>query len=1324
MKSVFTYYKDRLIEISGRNRSLYLKNFNKKNGYDLGKILYENQDKAKELLDNLWNGFSTPFRLIGKETKDSIIKSSDIDKKFPTQKFSDEKEAQKYDRKKKEYAKKVIESECQSIRMLKREIEEIEKETGRYELYLCYPFVYGSAKNYLFKAPLCMFPVTLEVIDDNNVDISLKYGDNIQLNRALLLAIADAYRLNLEDLETECESLIKFQGIEGLLSHLRTFGIKIAYQPRKHVFPFNRYSEPCFGDQLEIKNLCVLSRCSLANSIYTDYSALEKRHLTNDSINELLNTKVINHKPEKPGKLFLTNNVDYAQQQVVQQVNTSGNMVIYGPPGTGKSQTIVNIISDAIAKNKKVLIVSQKKAALEVIYNRMGTLNEKAMFIIDSEKQKHNFYTRCFNAHEKMFNTETNDKLIEKYEDIERQLAVEENNLQIISDCLTTKTHFGVSPQEMYCNSYKIGKNSTEYSIYQEMLKNKKLMELKYDELVNAITLVKEKNKAEIYYNFVEDKKTNPFIDHLQDSLSVHTVAETQSKLEKLCATRKPLFDTAKYKYSRHVITYYHLIKANKDISPLIKMIVKFEDVETPKVEKQNNSFFSFSFARQKMTNKEKIVAEQIQETLDAIEEYTKDYEFLKNVLTNDGYLMALDGLLNGNNSILRLILWAMQNYIKLRDINIILKNLEDNQKTILNFAYKITNTYLKYKQVIDKILPIRVYHEIVDFETYKKDELSTIVNFENIRARIVSLKNELNAISKQIASECFVDEYKKMFKGTSESKDYVYQISKKQSYWSIRKTMSVYGKYIFKLFPCWLLSPENVSTLLPLEKNMFDIVLFDEASQVFIENTIPTIYRGNRVVVAGDAKQLRPTATFMKRYMGANIDDSLDYSTQAALEVESLLDLAVSRFNSANITYHYRSKHEELIDFSNKVFYDNKLQIAPNVSRNVKQKPIERVLVDGMWDNRKNMAEAKKVVELTKQLLKTRKNNETIGIITFNSEQETTIEDLIDKECSQNDEFRRLFIQESNRIENGEDVSLFIKNLENVQGDERDIIIFSIGYANNQYGKINTQFGSLSNEGGENRLNVAITRAKKKIYVVTSIEPEELKVDGSKFAGPKLLRSYLTYVRAVSEGKTEEVKTILNSFTDGGIQTSQPSLMPGVEEQIAEKLNKLGYKTSLNLGNSNSKISVAIYDAKKDRYLLGIETDQSVLQTSSSTMERDVYRNQFLQSRGWKIMRVWNRDFWHNPSQVISTIVKEVEKQKKLLYAEADKTKKVTKPTATTKTKPQTSEKDTKKVVTENKTNKKPAVAKTTSTKTEKNDVKPANKASSKSATVTKTNK
>jgi hypothetical protein len=352
-----------------------------------------------------------------------------------------------------------------------------------------------------------------------------------------------------------------------------------------------------------------------------------------------------------------------------------------------------------------------------------------------------------------------------------------------------------------------------------------------------------------------------------------------------------------------------------------------------------------------------------------------------------------------------------------------------------------------------------------------------------------------------------------------------------------------------------------------------------------------------------------------MKRYLGGDPELQEDYSVQAALEVESLLDLAVARYSSANLTYHYRSRHQELIDFSNHAFYNTNLQIAPNLSKNTASRPIERYRVNGKWIDRKNTAEAKKIVELLKNIFETRKNNESIGIITFNADQQTCIADMIDKECSKDAEFRSAMLKEKIRMENGEDTSIFIKNLENVQGDERDIIIFSIGYAENELGRVYTNFGSLSAEGGENRLNVAITRAKMKIIVVTSIEPEALKVETSKNLGPKLLKKYLAYVRAVSKGDDEEVRAILKEI-DSSEATEKPfSALISIEEEIKERLEKLGYKVSTNLGNSNSRLSLAIYDDKSDKYLVGVELDTDAFASSESCIERDVCKPRFLEA-------------------------------------------------------------------------------------------------------------
>ena len=692
-------------------------------------------------------------------------------------------------------------------------------------------------------------------------------------------------------------------------------------------------------------------------------------------------------------------------------------------------------------------------------------------------------------------------------------------------------------------------------------------------------------------------------------------------------------------------------IEENSKLKPLVQMISK---MDYPKLHTALNwskvIFPLYPFVKHSLNKKEKEIEEKFEGTLNDIHSYISNYNLLEKVLDRKGYLMTVDNIINGNTVFLKLLLNALNDYVEIRDVNVSLQGLTDDERDILNFAYINSNSARQFREIIDKLLEIRVYHEAVTYEEKYKDKLSKIIDFENIRNRILSLKEDEKQISNTICIDKFKDEYIEHFNNDPENKNYLYQITKQQGLMPIRKMMDLYGDYLLKLFPCWLLSPESVSTIFPLKKNMFDIILFDEASQVFIENTLPTIYRGKYIVVAGDSKQLRPTATFMKRYLGNDNDDDLDLATVAALEVESLLDLATSRYNSTNLTYHYRSKNEELINFSNYAFYDGKLQIAPNISKNVGNKPIERIKVNGRWLGRKNQEEANAIVSLLKKLIKNKRNKSSIGIITFNTEQETAIEVAIDNECKKDTAFRDAYIREQNRKENGEDTSIFIKNLENVQGDERDIIIFSIGYARNEYGKVVAHFGPLSVEGGENRLNVAITRAKEKIYVVTSIEPEELMVEGTKNAGPKIFKSYLKYVRAISSKKYKEAGFILDSFKPALPESNEVIVLNQLENDIKDELVKLGYDVETNLGNTNYKISLAVYDKKLDRYLLGIECDYAAYNSSDSILERDVYRNKFLASRGWKIMRVWSRDWWLNKNKVISNIVKAINANKKKL--------------------------------------------------------------------------
>lgn len=1270
MKSIYTYYKERLIEVSGKNRSLYAKKISKKYAFDIGRLFDGDYDAINDFVDFLWHDRRYSFPIVSTGDKARLAKNLGIDHEFEVRKQGLDKlegkekstEAFKIQRNYREETKRALLSEVSALKSLKRDIEEFAKETGRYEMYVGYPFVTGYiGKDLQIKAPLLLFPCTINVIDDQNVEIELRRDEKVQLNKVLILAYAKQNKINTEDLEMEFRSplAMSFKNIGDVVSHLKNFGIKISYQPRKGMFNYDRAKEPEMGDGLEIKQLCTVGRYPLANSIYNDYTMLEKRRLTNEAINELLNMGAPKKNKKIDQNIYTINNLDYAQRSCVANVNIDGNMVIYGPPGTGKSQTIVNIISDALCKHKRVLVVSQKKAALDVVYNRLGTLNNKVMFVVDPEKNKSEFYERTRATHiETLSHKPTN--FTENYDNIKNKIACEERELKIISETLFTPTAFGISLQQMYANSHIIGKNTYEYTIYKHLLRNSKIMALNYFELSDSLRVIKEKKKGEHYYNYLEAKKTNPLIDNIKSDLDIHTINQTIAELKKLTSSRIAPFDTAKYPNSKQLIAYYLDKKINSDdLKPLVKFVAK---IDHPKDYKNLQTSYvllpMLPFTKNKVSKIEQGIEQNFRKTLNAIEDYTKDYEFLNNVLTEEGYIMMIDNILNGNTLYLRLLISALNSYVDIRDLNNTLKNLTDNEKIVLNFAYTTTDSYARFKDTLDYLLPVRTYVEVVQLEEKFKLNLAKILDYENTKNRILSLDSDLRDICKNICDGTFKQEYLEKHKDAQASKNFLYQVSKTQNQWPIRKFMEVYGEYMFDLFPCWLLSPESVSTIMPLTKNLFDIVLFDEASQVFVENTLPTIYRGKNIVVAGDSKQLRPTATFMKRYLGADLDSNLDYATQAALEVESLLDLAMTRYKCTHLTYHYRSRNEELINFSNHAFYENRLQIAPNTTKNRGKKPIERIMVDGKWIGRHNDAEAKKVVDIVKKIFKTRKNNQSIGIITFNTEQEAAIEDALDAECAKDPKFRDAFLLECNRKENGEDTSIFIKNLENVQGDERDIIIFSIGYAKNEYGRVISQFGPLSVEGGENRLNVAITRAKEKVYVVTSIEPEELNVENSKNAGPKIFKNYLRYARAVSNGNTLEAKLILNSYDTQ--ETPKPTLInDSFENEIKASLEAEGYNVVTNIGNTDYKISLAIYDRDLDKYLMGIECDCTAFNSSDSLLERDVYHPAFLKSRGWDILRVYSRDWWLHKNKVVAQIAKIAEKNRAKYASESNKNKK-----------------------------------------------------------------
>ena len=482
--------------------------------------------------------------------------------------------------------------------------------------------------------------------------------------------------------------------------------------------------------------------------------------------------------------------------------------------------------------------------------------------------------------------------------------------------------------------------------------------------------------------------------------------------------------------------------------------------------------------------------------------------------------------------------------------------------------------------------------------------------------------------------------------------RDILHQVSKKRRIWSVRKLIQqTWNEGLAELSPCWMASPESAAAIFPMKEDFFDLVIFDEASQCFVERAIPVVLRGKQVVIAGDDKQLQPLNLYQVRYEEEEVEFVED---EVALEVESILDLAKTRLEQSPLNWHYRSQDADLINFSNEAFYGGSLQVFPSAQIDLRyQPPLEWIGVNGTWRNNRNQEEAERILQLILELVQL-PDSPTIGIVTFNFHQQELIKDLLEEKQAQllaSDEFLYTKLQASlERREQGEFQGIFVKNIENVQGDERDIIIFSIGYAHNLKGKMNTNFGLLNQSGGENRLNVAITRAKKKIYVVCSFRPEELQVADSLHEGPKLFKAYLQYVYNISS-KGKSTPTISapheEERREGRGERKKTGVPNPITTYLAQGLKEAGYHVETEIGDTGYKIDIGVKAKASDRsFLLGIECEGPFYFRGASAREREIYRLEGLRQRGWQIHRVWARNFWWDKEGELEKVKEKLERR------------------------------------------------------------------------------
>ncbi len=458
-----------------------------------------------------------------------------------------------------------------------------------------------------------------------------------------------------------------------------------------------------------------------------------------------------------------------------------------------------------------------------------------------------------------------------------------------------------------------------------------------------------------------------------------------------------------------------------------------------------------------------------------------------------------------------------------------------------------------------------------------------------------------------------------------------LHEISKKSRIAPLRKTFIKCKNVILDIKPCFMMSPISIAQYLDpdIYESEFDYIIFDEASQVKVEDAIGAMMRGKHYVIFGDRKQLPPTSFFDAKNENEE-DDEEEFSD--IKDDESILNTSELAFPNKMLKWHYRSRHESLIAVSNAEFYNNDLYVYPSPINHSEKLGLkfeyhpETIYERG--SSSQNKKEAEHVIQYAINHFKKYGNKKSLGIGTFSKKQQQAIYDELEVRIKENPEIEKYF---NDSGVNG----FFVKNLENIQGDERDIILISIGYGFDQNHKLNLNFGPLNRDGGERRLNVLITRAKEKCVVFSNFKSGDLNVDENR-KGLFALKNFLYYA---------EHQEFPPNYQTGEDFDSD------FERSVYDFLDKQGYSVEKQVGCAGYKIDLAIRNPdNNDQYILGIECDGAPYHSSPSARDRDRLRQQVLEGLGWEFHRIWSTDWYNNRThakQVLLTTIKEAVKHK-----------------------------------------------------------------------------
>src|SRR5690554_5446269 len=885
-----------------------------------------------------------------------------------------------------------------------------------------------------------------------------------------------------------------------------------------------------------------------------------------------------------PSEIALPISADATQLDAICAAAQNKSFILHGPPGTGKSQTITNIISNALYQGKKVLFVAEKTAALEHATDQIP-LNKE--LIEQLSKDQYIAYSLCTHPHQ-------------------HPLA----QISLSSYNQSAKTQ----AQEAIAQYHQVLSRKIETT--------KELCGLL---LLNDTPLNKAKTKqlASLSQHLVSLPDSPPTllnIDHPERQLA--QILELTDHGQKRDSHR----DTLLKAFTKNVLE----INAEALLHQWQQAAAKWL---LPKLLGQNK----IAKTLRPYSKTGTIDKNTIQSQLQSLIACQKEQEFIDQ--NESKYANALNFLWNNGNGNWKTIAQICETSLIVNNLLHQITNdpkqtkktrkkiaelLSEGSSTFINYQGKAFTTYNdlslqqeKLEKELSSLLHIDFNQEApqtTDHTAFwQQNAENWLQNLDLLRdwtswnriKDFAKLASQLPSFTQEAATSSEIGILQRAIRNNGRGL-------------AIRKLFDLKPNLLPRMCPCMLMSPISVAQYFEVDKTKFDLVIFDEASQMPTCDAVGAIARGQNMIVVGDPKQMPPTNFFSSNHFDEENADKED--------LESILDdcLALS-IPSKHLLWHYRSKHESLIAFSNSNYYENKLLTFPSPDHRATK--VTNVYVPGYYDRgktRQNHFEAKAVVaEVVKRLSNPKLAQKSIGIVTFSSVQQNIIEDLLNDQFKKNPDLEKIATEAQEPI--------FVKNLENVQGDERDIILFSVGYGPDQEGKIYLNFGPLNREGGWRRLNVAISRARYEMKVFSTLRSDDIDSSRTSSEGVAGIKAFLQY----SEKGISSLPQKQNILT--GPQKT-------FEKMVAQALQDRGYTVETNIGSSGYKIDIAIVNPDNpSEYLLGILTDGLTYRAAKTAKDREINQAGVLKMLGWNIYKLWSLDWWDNPEKVLTDIEKAI---------------------------------------------------------------------------------